>query len=135
MPQKVVQLSVADNLARLAREFKSGDATMASAIRKEFKAQTKNDLTRIVVYLMEVIGSRDEQFKVIQSENKDLKELLDLKAPGWEKDEDDGVAPSTEGSNGVAAAGATEDTGTGGSAASSNPVAATEGAASGAAQA
>lgn len=132
MPQKVIQMSVADNLCRLAKEFKSGDPTMSSAIRKEFKQKSFNDVTRAIVYLMEVIGSRDEQFKVIQTENKDLKELLDLKAPGWEKEED--ATPSTEGSDGVAAAGTTENTGTGGSAANSTPVT-TEGEASGPAQA
>lgn len=78
MPQKLAQLSVADNLAKLARDFQSGDPVMASAIRKEFKLQSKNDLSRIVVYLMEVVGSRDEQFKMIQSDNKDLKEILEL---------------------------------------------------------
>lgn len=122
MPQKVAQLSVADNLCRLARNFKSGDPAMSSAIRKEFKRKSLNDVTRAVVYLMEVIGSRDEQFKTIQNENKDLKELLDLKAPGWEKEENEGVAPGTEGSNGVAAAGTTQDTGTGGSATSGSPI-------------
>jgi len=109
----VAQLSISENLCRLAKEFESGDAQMATAIRREFKVHSKNDLSRVVVYLMEVIGSRDEQFKILQRENKDLKELLDLKAPGWEKD-DEGVASSTEGSNGVAAAGAAEGTGTGG---------------------
>jgi len=78
MPQKVAQLSVADNLCRLARDFKSGDPAMSSAIRKEFKQKSLNDVTRAVVYLMEVIGSRDEQFKAIQDENKDLRELLKL---------------------------------------------------------
>src|SRR5271166_5823084 len=137
MPQKTVQLSVADNLCQLAKEFKSGDQVMSTAIRREFKQKSFNDVTRAVVYLMEVIGSRDEQFKVLQRENKDLKELLDLKAPGWEKDNegesnDKGVAPSTEGQDGVAAAGATEDTGTGGLTTSGPAV---EGVASGTAQA
>jgi hypothetical protein len=78
MPQKVVQLSVADNLCQLAKEFKSGDPTMSGAIRKEFKTKSKNDIVRATVYLMEVIGSRDEQFKAVQMENKDLKELLKI---------------------------------------------------------
>ena len=114
MPQKVVQLSVADNLCRLARDFKSGDPAMSSAIRKEFKRKSLNDVTRAVVYLMEVIGSRDEQFKVIQNENKDLRELLKLNNIELDGTDENGTTPSTEGSNGVAATGATEDTGTGG---------------------
>ncbi len=130
MPQKVVQLSVAENLCKLAREFQSGDAQMAGAIRKEFKAQSKNDLTRVVVYLMEVIGSRDEAFKALQSDNKDLKEILKLNDINLEeefeklneKEKADGAAPSPEGSNGMAATGATEDTGTGGPAVSGAPV-------------
>lgn len=139
MPQKVAQLSVAENLCHLAREFKSGDAQMATAIRKEFKQQSKNDLTRVVVYLMEVIGSRDEQFKVLQSDNKDLKEILKLNDINLdeefeklnEKEKADGTAPGPEGSNGVAATGATEDTGSGGPAVANSA----EGAASGTAQA
>ncbi len=130
MPQKVVQLSVAENLCKLAREFQSSDAQMAGAIRKEFKTQGKNDLTRVVVYLMEVIGSRDEAFKALQSDNKDLKEILKLNNINLEeefeklneKEKADGVAPSPEGSNRVAAAGAIEDTGTGGPAVSSAPI-------------
>jgi hypothetical protein len=136
MPQKVVQLSVAENLCKLAREFQSGDAQMASAIRKEFKAQSKNDLTRVVVYLMEVIGSRDEAFKALSADNKDLKEILKLNDINLdeeyeklnEKEKADGAAPSTEGSNGMASSGATEGTGVGGAEVSNN---ASEGAVSG----
>lgn len=87
---------------------------MSSAIRKEFKRKSLNDVTRAVVYLMEVIGSRDEQFKVIQNENKDLRELLKLNNIELDGTDENGTTPSTEGSNGVAATGATEDTGTGG---------------------
>jgi len=78
MPQKATVPSVAENLIALAKEFKSGDPVMSSAIRREFKTASKNDVTRAVVYLMEVIGSRDQQFKALQDENKDLKELLKL---------------------------------------------------------
>jgi len=80
MPQQrtMAQMSVAANLIRLAREFKSGDQLTATAIRREFKDQSKNDCTRTIVYLMEVIGSRDEQFKRLESDNKDLREILKL---------------------------------------------------------
>lgn len=88
MPQQSIQISVAENLAQLAKNFKSGDPAQAATLKKEFKNQSKNDLTRVTVYLMEVIGARDAAFKQIQSENKDLKELLDLKAPGWDKEND-----------------------------------------------
>lgn len=138
MPQKVAHLSVADNLVRLANDFESGDPMMAAGLKKEFKGQSKNDLVRTVVYLMEVIGSRDEHFKRIESDNKDLKEILKLNDINLDEayeelneKEKANAAPSPEGSNGVAAAGATEDTGTGGSA----PDSATEGAASEQAQA
>lgn len=76
MPQQTY--SVAENLCRLAKDFQSGDPIQANKIKKEFKAQSKNDVVRAVVYLMEVIGSRDEQFKRLQEENTDLKEILKL---------------------------------------------------------
>lgn len=139
MPQKVVQLSVADNLARLAREFKSGDPAMASGIRKEFKTQSKNDLTRIVVYLMEVIGSRDEAFKALQADNTDLKEILKLNDINLDEEfeklneKEKADAQVASGSNGVAPTGTDQSPGDGGTTANSNPTA--EGAASGAAQA
>lgn len=118
MPQRVAQISVADNLCQLAREFKSGDPTMATAIRKEFKIKSKNDVTRAIVYLMEVIGSRDEQFKVIQKENADLKEILklnniDLEEKDGTTETTAGVTSGTTGSNGVATAGSDQDSGTG----------------------
>jgi hypothetical protein len=78
MPQRAVHLSVADNLCKLAAEFQSGDPVMASAVRKEFKAKSKNDVARAIVYLMEVIGARDEQFKAVEKDNKDLREILKL---------------------------------------------------------
>lgn len=122
MPQKVVQLSVADNLCKLAREFESGDAVMATAIRKEFKAQSKNDLSRVVVYLMEVIGSRDEAFKALQSDNKDLKEILKLNDINLdeefeklnEKEKADAPTKADPGPNGVAATGSDQNLGAGG---------------------
>jgi len=111
MPQRVAQLSVADNLCQLAREFKSGDPTMAGAIRKEFKQKSLNDVTRAVVYLMEVIGSRDEQYKILQKENADLKEILKLNNISLE--ETDGPTEGVEGSNGVAATGVDQNIGAG----------------------
>lgn len=88
MPQRLqTQITVAENLCRLAKDFKSGDQQQAAIIKREFKQQSKNDVVRATVYLMEVIGSRDQQFKALQDENKDLKELLNLKAPGWDQDD------------------------------------------------
>ena len=113
MPQRVMaQVSVADNLCQLAKEFKSGDQVMANAIRKEFKTKSFNDVTRAVVYLMEVIGSRDEQFKYLQKENADLKELLKLNNISLEEN-NEGTAPSTKGSDGMATAGTNQGTGNG----------------------
>lgn len=91
MPKATTQYSVAENLCRLAKDFKSGDPVQFAAIKKEFKDQSKNDIVRSVVYLMEVIGSRDQQYQAVSNENKDLKELLDLKAPGWDKETEDGT--------------------------------------------
>lgn len=144
MPQKIAQLSVADNLVRLAKEFQSGDPAMATGLKKEFKQQSKNDLVRSVVYLMEVIGSRDEQYKRIDSDNKDLKEILKLNDinldEGYEelneKEKADAAAKGNTGSNGVATAGTDQSPGDGGTAANSNPTTTpVEGATSGAAQA
>ena len=86
---KAQQVSVAENLCRLAKEFESGDPQQAADIKRDFKNQSKNDVVRATVYLMEVIGSRDAAFKQIEAENKDLKELLNLKAPGWDKEADE----------------------------------------------
>lgn len=97
MSKLTAQLSVADNLCQLARDFKSGDPLQASQIRREFKRKSLNDVTRSVVYLMEVIGARDAQFKYLQDENKDLKELLNLKAPGWDKEETDATVKTENG--------------------------------------
>lgn len=115
------QYSIAENLCRLAKDFKSGDPVQAGTIKKEFKIQSKNDIARVVVYLMEVIGSRDEAFKKIQSENADLKELLNLKAPGWDKEEN---GQESSGSDGVAAAGTSESVGIGGAQVTGSPIAA-----------
>jgi hypothetical protein len=122
MPKKVVQLSVADNLCKLASEFESGDKVMSAAIRREFKVKSKNDLTRTVVYLMEIIGSRDEQFKALQRDNTDLKEILKLHDINLEEEYDkldkkekvDGTTSSVAGSNGMATTGTNQDLGTGG---------------------
>jgi SMC interacting uncharacterized protein involved in chromosome segregation len=131
MPQKVAQLSVADNLCKLAREFESGDKVMSAAIRREFKVKSKNDVTRVVVYLMEIIGSRDEQFKALQRDNTDLKEILKLNDINLEEEYDkldkkekvDGTTTSSAaGSNGMAATGTNQDLGTGGATVASNPI-------------
>jgi SMC interacting uncharacterized protein involved in chromosome segregation len=108
MPQKAVHLSVADNLCKLASEFQSGDPVMSMAIRKEFKVKSKNDLSRVVVYLMEVVGSRDEQFKALQADNKDLKEILKLN----DIDLDEGLEKLNEKEKGITTT-KTEGTGLG----------------------
>lgn len=89
MSQKLGQISTAENLAQLSKNFKSGDAVMSAGLRREFKKLSLNDNTRVVVYLMEVIGSRDQQFQTLQKENADLRELLKLnniKLDGEEND-------------------------------------------------
>lgn len=104
-----VRVSLAQDLCKLAKEFKSGDPVQAAQIRADFKILSKNDVTRAVVYLMEVIGARDEQFKNMQEENRDLKELLTLKAPGWDKeDEGDEVSAGLQTSGGSEGIMATE---------------------------
>lgn len=136
MPKQVAQLSVADNLCKLANDFKSGDAAMASAIRKEFKIKGKNDLSRVIVYLMEIVGSRDEQFKALQRDNVDLKEILKLNDinldKGFEqlseKEKTNGIAPGIEGSNGMATSGVDQVSGHAGVESNSGSV---EGAANG----
>ena len=79
------ETQLAQNLTRLAKEFKSTDPGQASDIRRAFKQQSFNDATRTIVYLLEVVGSRDHQFRIAQEanvklekENKDLRELLAL---------------------------------------------------------
>jgi len=117
MPQPMAQVDVAENLCRLAKEFRSGDPVMASSIRKEFKSKSKNDVVRAVVYLMEVIGSRDEQFKALQTDNKDLKEILKLNDIDLEEGFKDleakekANAQGTSGQDGVAAAGSDQVSG------------------------
>ena len=69
---------LADGLTRLANEFKSADPVQSSAIKKAFKGVSLNANTRVVAYLLEVVGSKDQQCKALQDENKDLRELLKL---------------------------------------------------------
>jgi hypothetical protein len=120
MPQRLAaQTTVAENLCELARTFKSGDPAQAAVIKREFKDQSKNDIVRAVVYLMEVVGSRDVQYKTLVDENKDLKELLKLNNISLEDKDEGNTAPGTEGSNGVAAAGAAQNIGSEGTQTSS----------------
>jgi hypothetical protein len=107
MPQRY---NVAENLCSLAKDFKSGDPVQVAQLRRDFKDQSKNSIVRAVIYLMEVIGSRDEQFKQLTKDNKDLKEILELN--GIKLGGED--APSTEGSDGMAAEGVVESSGSGG---------------------
>lgn len=89
MSKVIGQISTAENLAQLAKKFKSGDAVMSSGLRREFKKLSLNDNTRVVVYLMEVIGSRDQQFQTLQKENADLRELLKLNNIALDGEEND----------------------------------------------
>lgn len=89
MSKVIGQISTAENLAQLAKKFKSGDPIMSLGLRREFKKLSLNDNTRVVVYLMEVIGSRDDQFKAVQKENEDLKELLKLNNIALDGEEND----------------------------------------------
>jgi|ERR1700677_66759 len=77
--------TVAEQLAQLALEFKTNDPAQAAQLRKEFKERSKNDVVRIILYLMEVVGARDAQFKNLQEENNDLKEILKLNNIDLEK--------------------------------------------------
>jgi len=69
---------VAMNLVELANKHKTGDPAQAINFKRGFKEQSKNDLCRTIVYLMEVIGSNDVANKYLEGENKDLRELLKL---------------------------------------------------------
>ena|ERR1700677_1263079 len=99
MSKKLSQMSTAENLARLAKDFKSGDPQMSANIRREFKDLSKNDTTRVCVYLMEVIGSRDAQFQTLQKENADLKELLKLNDIKLDGENDAAVGSESAGIN------------------------------------
>lgn len=70
--------SVVTNLVSLSKDYKTSDPVQSTFFRRSFKDESKNNLVRSVVYLLEVVGSRDAQFKAIQEENKDLRELLKL---------------------------------------------------------
>lgn len=87
---------IAANLAALAKEFKSGDPVQSTAYRLAFKDRSKNDLTRSLVYLMEVVGARDAQYKTLQEENKDLKELLKLNNISLEETENESPKETAE---------------------------------------
>jgi len=67
---------LANNLTTLTKQFKSQDALQAAEVKRAFKEKSKNDLIRTVAYLLEVVGVRDYEFRNLQEENKDLKELL-----------------------------------------------------------
>lgn len=80
---------LAQNLVLLSKQFVSTDPAQAADIKRSFKEQSKNDCVRTIVYLLEVIGRRDTEFKKLQAENKDLQELLkvnniELDAPATE---------------------------------------------------
>lgn len=89
---------VATNLANMARNYKTSDPVQGTAFRVAFKEQSKNDLVRTIVYLLEVVGSNDVANKYLQGENKDLRELLKLNNidPDKEIDEDAPLTPSSD---------------------------------------
>lgn len=109
--------TVAEQLAQLAREFKTNDPAQAAELRREYKTVSKNDAVRIILYLMEVVGARDAQFKALTEENADLKELLklnniDVEKLADESEETKGIAPggdttpvAAEGNTAAAASG------------------------------
>lgn len=65
-----------NNLNRLAKDFTSNEPAQAAELKRAFKESSKNDLSRTVVYLMEVVGISDMRVKQLLEENKDLRELL-----------------------------------------------------------
>lgn len=67
---------LAKNLAQLAREYQSNVPEEMTALKRDLKDRSKNDLVRTTAYLIEVIAARDAEFKKVQEENKDLRELL-----------------------------------------------------------
>ena len=95
--------TVAEQLAQLAREFKTNDPAQAAELRREYKTVSKNDAVRIILYLMEVVGARDAQFKALTEENADLKELLKVHNIDVEKLADD----DTKGTESIAPGGDT----------------------------
>jgi hypothetical protein len=89
---------VAANLIQLTKNYKSSSPQQATDFRRAFKEQSKNDLCRILVYLLEVVGSNDQANKYLEGENKDLRELLKLNGidPDAEVPDD---TPNTEAAN------------------------------------
>lgn len=85
--------TVAEQLAQLALEFKTNDPAQAAQLRQEFKVRSKNDCVRVILYLMEVVGARDAQFKNLQEENADLKEILKAHDIDLEKLADEDITP------------------------------------------
>jgi len=90
---------VAANLVGMTRTFKSNDPVQATGFRQAFKELSKNDLTRTIVYLLELVGSRDVEFKYLKGENTDLRELLKLNGIDPDKDPDEAPTDSKAGSN------------------------------------
>lgn len=73
-----LQTQLAKNLAQLARDYQSGIPEETAELKRSLKDRSKNDLVRTVAYLVEVIAARDGEFKAVQKENVDLRELLKL---------------------------------------------------------
>ncbi len=97
MPLPTAGQQVANNLAQLAKGYKTSDPVQHTQFRAAFKDLSKNDLSRVVVYLMEVVGSNDVAKKYLEGENKDLRELLKLNNIDPDAEVDD--TPNTEAVN------------------------------------
>lgn len=94
--------TLAGNLVRLSKAFKTSDPVQSSEIRHAFKRQSLNDCTRTIVYLLEVVGSRDAEFKRVQDENKDLRELLKLNNIALDEEKNEAIRGSETGMGTVA---------------------------------
>lgn len=79
--------ALSNNLVRLARDFKSQEPAQVTDLKRAFKNQSKNDLVRTVVYLMEVVGVSDMRIKTNMAENKDLREILKLNNINLDEDD------------------------------------------------
>lgn len=72
-------LQLVSSILDLSKRYQTSEPNQASALKKAFKkSASMNDLSRAVVYLMEVVGVSDMRVKTLQKDNDDLRELLKL---------------------------------------------------------
>lgn len=100
--QSSPQTQLAKNLAQLAKSYQSSAPEEATAIKLALKAQSKNDTIRTIVYLLEVVGARDAEFKKLQEENKDLRELLKVNNIALDEENNEGVSTGLQASEAAA---------------------------------